>query len=117
MRILVLNANTTDFVTETAAAEARRVASPGTEIIAVTADFGAAIVATRAEHAVAEHAAVVLAARHAPGCDGVVIAVSYDTGLKALREMLPSPVVGITDAALRTAGMLGRAIAPMHVRR
>ena len=33
MRILVLNANTTDFVTETAAAEARRVASPGTEIV------------------------------------------------------------------------------------
>ena len=84
MRILVLNANTTDFVTQTAANEARRVASPGTEIVPVTADFGAAIVATRSEHAIAEHAAVVLAARHAPGCDAVVIAVSYDTGLKAL---------------------------------
>src|SRR5882762_4690647 len=107
MRILVLNANTTDFVTQTAASEARRVAAPGTEIIPVTADFGAAIVATRAEHAVAEHAAVVLAARHAPGCDGVVIAVSYDTGLKALREMLPIPVVGMTEAALLTACMLG----------
>ena len=107
MRILVLNANTTDFVTQTAAAEARRVASPGTEIVPVTADFGAAIVATRAEHAIAEHAAVVLAARHAPGCDGVVIAVSYDTGLKALREMLSIPVVGMTEAALLTACMLG----------
>lgn len=107
MRILVLNANTTPFVTETAAAEGRRVASPGTEIVPVTADFGAAIVATRAEHAVAEHAAVVLAARHAPGCDAVVIAVSYDTGLKALREMLSVPVVGMTEAGLLTACMLG----------
>ena len=107
MRILVLNANTTDFVTQTAAAEARRVASPGTEIVPVTADFGAAIVATRAEHAIAEHAAVVLAARHAGGCDAVVIAVSYDTGLKALREMLSVPVVGMTEAALLTACMLG----------
>jgi allantoin racemase len=107
MRILVLNANTTEFVTETAAAEARRVSSPGTEIVPATADFGAAIVATRTEHAVAEHAAVVLAARHAPGCDAVVIAVSYDTGLKALREMLPVPVVGMTEAALLTACMLG----------
>src|SRR4051812_18326362 len=107
MRILVLNANTTEFVTETAAAEARRLASPGTEIVAVTADFGAAIVATRSEHAIAEHAAVVLAARHAPGCDAVVIAVSYDTGLKALREMLSIPVVGMTEAALLTACMLG----------
>ena len=107
MRILVLNANTTAFVTETAAAEGRRVASPGTEIVPVTADFGAAIVATRTEHAIAEHAAVDLAARHAAGCDAVVIAVSYDTGLKALREMLPVPVVGMTEAALLTACMLG----------
>jgi len=107
MRILVMNGNTTDFVTQTAAAEARRVASPGTEIVPATADFGAAIVATRTEHAIAEHAAVVLAARHAPGCDAVVIAVSYDTGLRALREMLPVPVVGMTEAALLTACMLG----------
>jgi allantoin racemase len=107
MRILVLNANTTAFVTETAAAEGRHVASPGTEIVPVTADFGAAIVATRTEHAIAEHAAVELAARHAPGCDALVIAVSYDTGLKALREMLPVPVVGMTEAALLTACMLG----------
>jgi allantoin racemase len=107
MRILVLNANTTQFVTDTAAAEARRIASPGTEIMPVTADFGAAIVGTRSEHAVAEHAAVVLAARHAQDCDAVVIAVSYDTGLKALREMLPIPVVGMTEAALFSACMLG----------
>jgi allantoin racemase len=107
MRILVLNANTTAFVTETAAAEGRRLASPGTEIVPVTADFGAAIVATRTEHAIAEHAAVELAARHAAGCDAVVIAVSYDTGLKALREMLSIPVVGMTEAALLTACMLG----------
>jgi allantoin racemase len=107
MRILVLNANTTEFVTETAAAEGRRVASPGTEIVPVTADFGAAIIGTRAEHAIAEHAAVTLAARHAGGCDAVVIAVSYDTGLKALREMLPVPVVGMTEAGLLTACMLG----------
>lgn len=107
MRILVLNANTTSFVTETAAAEARRIASAGTEIVSVTADFGAAVVATRSEHAIAEHAAVVLAARHAAGCDAVVIAVSYDTGLKALREMLHVPVVGMTEAALLCACMLG----------
>src|SRR5882757_9693462 len=107
MRIFVLNANTTPFVTETAAAEARRVASPGTEIVPATADFGAAIVVTRSEHAIAEHAAVVLAARHAPGCDAVVIAVSYDTGLKAMREMLDMPVVGMTEAALSAACMLG----------
>jgi len=107
MRILVLNANTTPFVTETAAAEARRIAAPGTEIVPATAEFGAAIIGTRSEAAIAEHAALVLAAQHAPGCDAVVIAVSYDTGLKPLREMLSVPVVGMTEAALYTACMLG----------
>jgi allantoin racemase len=107
MRILVLNANTTAFVTETAAAEARRVASSGTEIVPATGDFGAAIIGTRSEAAIAEHAALALAARHAPGCDAVVIAVSYDTALKPLREMLSVPVVGMTEAALTAACMLG----------
>ena len=107
MRILVLNANTTDFVTQTAANEARRVASPGTEIVPATADFGAAIIGTRTEHAVAEHAAMVMSARHAPTCDAIVLAVSYDTALRPLREMLSIPVVGMTEAALLAASMLG----------
>lgn len=107
MRILLLNANMTSFVTERCAHEARRVATPGTEFLPITSDFGAAIIGTRTENAIAEYAAVTLAARHAAGCDAVLIAVSYDTGLRALREMLPIPVVGMTEAMLLTACMLG----------
>jgi allantoin racemase len=36
-----------------------------------------------------------------------VIAVSYDTGLRGTRELLDIPVVGMTEAALLTACMLG----------
>src|SRR3712207_3329710 len=100
MRILLINGNTTPFVTETAAAEARRSCRADTEITAVTATFGAAIIATRVEHAIAEHAMVELAARHAGESEAVLVAVSYDTGLRALRELLPVPVVGMTEAAL-----------------
>jgi allantoin racemase len=107
VRLLLINGNTTAFVTETAAAEARRSCRPETEISAVTATFGAAIIATRAEHAIAEHATVELAARHADACDAVLVAVSYDTALRALRELLSVPVVGMTEAALLTACMLG----------
>lgn len=46
-------------------------------------------------------------ARHAGGCDAVLIAVSYDTALDAARQLLPIPVVGMTEAALLTACMLG----------
>ena len=107
MRILVLNANTSQFVTDKVGAQARASAAPGTEIRSVTGGFGAAIIGSRAEHAIGEHSTVALAASHAQDCDAVVIAVSYDTGLRAARELLPVPVVGMTEAGLLTACMLG----------
>lgn len=107
MRLLLINGNTSQFVTDACAAEARRFAAADTEIIAVTAPFGARIIGSRAENAIAQHAILELAAKHQPGCDAVIIAVSMDTGLPALREVLPVPVVGMTEAALLTACMLG----------
>jgi allantoin racemase len=107
MRLLVVNANTSDIVTEKVARQARASASPGTEVVAVTGSFGARVIGSRAEHAIGEHSAIALVAEHAPGCDAVVIAVSYDTGRRAARELLPIPVVGMTEAGLLTACMLG----------
>lgn len=107
MRILIINANTSDIVTEKLSAAARAHASPGTEITAVTGSFGARVIGTRAEHAIGEHSTIALASAHAPGHDAVVIGVSYDTGLRGARELLPIPVVGMTEAALLTACMLG----------
>lgn len=107
MKILLLNANTTPAVTERIAAEARRVASRSTEVVPVTGTFGAPIIGTRAEMAVAEHAALDLLARHGAGVDAVVIGVSFDVGLRALREIAEVPVVGMTEAACLLACTLG----------
>jgi allantoin racemase len=107
MRILLVNANTTAAVTERIAAEARRVAAPGTEVLPVTGTFGAPIIGTRAEMAVAEHTALDLLARHGAGVDAVVIGVSFDVGLRALREIAEVPVVGMTEAACLIACTLG----------
>ena len=107
MRILIVNANTSQIVTDKVAAQARISASPGTEIVAVTGHFGGRVIGTRAEHAIGEHSTIALVSQHAPGCDAVVIGVSYDTGLRGARELLPVPVVGMTEAGLLTACMLG----------
>jgi len=107
MRILLLNGNTTAFVTDTAVAEARRVASPGTEIVPATARRGPRIIGTRFENALAQREMIALAAAHANEIDALLIAVSYDTALPALREVLPVPVIGMTEAALVTAHMTG----------
>ena len=107
MRLLVVNANTSAIVTEKVTSEARASAGPDTEIVAVTGTFGGRVIGTRAEHAIGEHSTIALVSRHAQTCDAVVIAVSYDTGLRGARELLPIPVVGMTEAGLLTACMLG----------
>ena len=107
MRILLVNSNTSAIVTEKVAAEARTSAAAGTEIVPVSGTFGARVIGSRAEHAIGEHSTIALVARHAEGCDAVVIAVSYDTGLRGARELLSIPVVGMTEAGLLTACMLG----------
>ena len=89
MRLLVLNANTSEFVTRRVADAVRAMASPGTEIVEATGSFGGRVIGTWTEMAIGEHAAVELMARHAPGCDAVLVAVA------------------MTEAALLTARQLG----------
>ncbi|MFQ3623230.1 MAG: aspartate/glutamate racemase family protein [Acetobacteraceae bacterium] len=107
MRLLLANANTTGAVTALCAEAARAAARPGTEILAVTARFGPAIIGSRAENAIAAHAVLDLLAEHQAGCDAVLLAVSFDTALAAARQLLPLPVVGMTEAACLVACALG----------
>src|SRR6476661_5639380 len=107
MKLLLVNANTNTFVTDTVAAAARRCASPGTEILAVTSSFGARIIESRAENAIGTYATLALVAEHSEGCDATIVAVSYDTGLAGARELSSIPVIGMTEAPLLTACMLG----------
>lgn len=107
MRILLINPNMTAAVTESCAREARAVAAPGTEIVPLTGEFGAQIISSRAENAVAAHTLLTLLARHHADADAVLLAVSYDTALLAAREMVSIPVVGMTEAALVTAHLVG----------
>lgn len=106
MKLLLVNPNLTQAVTDRVMLAARAAARPGTELLAVTGTFGPQVIATRAEHALAAHGVLDLVAHHAPGCDAVVLAVSLDTALWACREVLDIPVVGMTEAALMTAAML-----------
>ncbi len=103
MKLLVANANTTEAITQLCAATARAAAAPGTEIIAATPRFGPAVIATRAENAIAGHALLELLAQHAGQVDGVLLAVSHDTALDAARQLMPCPVLGMTEAACLVA--------------
>ena len=56
MKLLLVNGNTTQAVTDRVVAEATRCAAPGTAITGVTARFGVSIVSTEAEEEIAGHA-------------------------------------------------------------
>jgi allantoin racemase len=107
MKLLVINGNMTQAITDACTNAAREVASPGTEVVGATGTFGPQVIGSRSENALAQHGMLELAAKHAPGCDAVVIAVSMDTGLPALRELLSIPVVGMTEAGALMACTVG----------
>jgi len=108
MRVLLANPNTSQAVTDRIAAVARGAASAGTTIQAVTAAAGVPYIATRAEAVIGAYAVLKLFAGHAEGADAAVVAAFGDPGLAAARELLAIPVVGMAEAAMLTACMLGR---------
>ena len=110
MRLLLVNPNISDSVSELIRAEAQRSASPGTEIEVATAPFGVAYIETRFEALVGAYATAQVAAERHERFDAVVVAAFGDPGLTGLRELLPVPVTGMTEAALASAHLLGHRI-------
>ncbi len=107
-RLLAVNPNTSQEVTDSFVVEARRHAPADVVIDGVTGTFGASIVSTRAENVVAAHSALDLIARHGDGYDAIILAISFDSGLRAARDLVACPVVGITEAAMEAASPHGK---------
>ena len=106
-RLLLINPNISDSVSELIRAEAERSAAPGTALEVLTAPFGVAYIETRFEALIGAYAAAQLAAEHHERFDAVIVAAFGDPGLAGLREALPCPVTGLTEAALASACLLG----------
>lgn len=101
-RILVINPNTTRAMTSRIEACARAVAGPDTEITGITSESGPASIESHYDEALSVPGLLSEIVHRAPA-DGYVIACFGDPGLDAAREVAPGPVVGIAEAAMRTA--------------
>lgn len=108
MKILLLNPNTTTAVTDLLYAAGAKVASPGTELVVATAARGVPYIATRAEAQIGGAIALEMLAAAASSVDAAIIAAFGDPGLFGARELFDIPVVGLAEAAMLTACMLGR---------
>jgi allantoin racemase len=109
VRLMVINPNTTAEMTAVIGRCAQAVVGPGTVVEAVTPAMGPASIESHYDEALAVPGLLAEIARgEATGAQGYVIACFGDPGLDAARELATGPVVGIAEAAMRTASYLGR---------
>ncbi|SJM56880.1 aspartate/glutamate racemase family protein [Gulosibacter sp. 10] len=108
MRILVVNVNTTESMTEAIAAAAKEVASSATEIIGITPRFGAESCEGNFESYLAAIAVMDAVARYEGEFDAIIQAGYGEHGREGLQELFDVPVIDITEAAASTAAYLGR---------
>ncbi len=111
MRILVLNPNFSVEVTARLEAAARQAAAPGTVICTATAPRGVPYIATRAEAQIGGAIALEMLAERHRDFDAAIIAAFGDPGLFGARELFDIPVIGMAEASMLTACMLGRRFA------
>ena len=108
MKIKVINPNTCAEMTASIRVEAQRYARPGTEIVAVSPVRGPITIEDHYDEVLSAVGAVEEVRKGLDeGFDGYVIACFGDTGLYACREVAEAPVVGIAEASLLLACMLG----------
>ncbi len=109
MHIRVINPNTTASMTALIERSARAVAGPGTRIDAVNPAMGPASIESHYDEALAVPGVLAaIADGERSGADGYVLACFGDPGLDAARELASGPVVGIAEAAMHAAVLVGR---------
>lgn len=107
MRLLLINPNTTEAMTERMAEVAAQIGGPDVSLIIRTAKRGVPYIASRAEAQIAGVEVLEMLAEDAPHCDAAIIAAFGDPGLVAARELFDLPIVGMAEAAVMTAALLG----------
>jgi allantoin racemase len=109
MRILVVNVNTSESMTESIAQAARRYASPGTETVALQPYLGAEAVDCNFESYLAAVAVMDRVVAYDQPFDAVVMAGFGEHGRDGLQELIEQPVFEICEASAHVAMMIGRA--------
>ena len=100
MRILVVNVNTTESITDAIARSAQAVASPGTEIVGLTPYFGADSIEGNFESYLAAIAVMDRVMAYDQPFDALIKAGYGEHGREGLQELRNVPVGDITDAGL-----------------
>ncbi|WP_112322845.1 aspartate/glutamate racemase family protein [Oceanibium sediminis] len=107
MKILLLNPNTTEALTDRMSEIAQDVAGSDAQIVPLTAPRGFPYIASRTEAQIAGAISYEMLAEHSHDADAAIIAAFGDPGLIGARESFDIPIVGMAEAAILHAAMLG----------
>ena len=105
MKLLLVNPNTTVSMTDKMRDAACAVASPGTDIVALTARYGPESIEGYYDE-VFSIPAMLDAVKAHPDASGVVVGCFDDTGVDAARCVTSVPVIGICQAAMQVASIV-----------
>jgi allantoin racemase len=108
MRIFVINPNTTESMTEHIRRELDSIKRPETELTVVNPEHGPVSIECAYDEALAGPPTLELVRKaNQEGYDAIVIACFSDPALDAAKEISKIPVIGIEEATLHVAAMLG----------
>lgn len=107
MKILLINPNTTQSLTDLLDDAARSVLPLDATLDSVTAKVGVPYISTRAEAVIGGLSVLEILAEKHSDYDAAIVAAFGDPGLGAARELFDIPVVGLAEAGMLTACMLG----------
>jgi len=108
MRIFVINPNTSKSMTDHLRQELERIKRADTELKVVCSEYGPITIESAYDEALAEPATLERVRQaNEEGYDAVILACFSDPALDAAKEISDIPVVGIEEATMHIAAMLG----------
>ncbi len=107
MRILIINPNSDPKMTEAIRQSASGFADERFEVVCKPTPGAPTFIETYEDGLVAGPGMLKLVAEHESDCDAIVIACHGDPNMDAIKEKTEKPVVGIGEASMKIASMLG----------
>jgi allantoin racemase len=118
MKIMVINPNTSESMTNHISEELKRIKRSDTELTVVCLDKGPETIESAYDEAHAIPPTLELVKRaNQEGYHAVILACFSDPGLEAAKEISEIPVIGIEESTLHIAAMLGARFSIMTPRR
>ena len=108
MRIFVINPNTSESMTDHIRRELEEIKRPDTELTVVNPEHGPVSIESAYDEALAGPPTLELVCKaNEEGYDAIILACFSDPALDASKEVSDIPVIGIEEATMHVAAMLG----------